>query len=67
MTEEKQAAILGRDDTFANYVSRIPPESFSRLTRREDPERKEVRTGLYALWAAMAVGMVVMVHANDFF
>ena len=66
MTNDSPATTAPEYDTVANYVSRMPPEAFQRMTARPDPTEKPMRKAQALFWVSMALGMVVMVQANDF-
>ena len=61
-----QTAGRGRDATIADYVSNLPPDSYSRMVKQPDPQQSLMRKGAYAVWAIMAVAAVAMVQINDF-
>lgn len=67
MSEDmKTAATPRQNDSIANYVSRLGPEAFERMTRRVDPTERGLRKAQAVFWVGMAAAMVVMVQANDF-
>lgn len=67
MTNDPNATTAARKhESVANYVSRLPPEAFERMTRRADPKERGLRNAQAVFWMGMAVAMVVMVHSNDF-
>lgn len=67
MTKAENARDFGHTETLANYVASMPPETFRRMTRREDPEKGYIRKAQIVVWTAMAAAAVLMVHANDFY
>jgi len=67
MSDEMKPTAAPREiDTVANYVSRIGPDAFERMTRRADPTEPGLRKAQAVFWVGMAAAMVVMVQANDF-
>ncbi|MEM6490283.1 MAG: hypothetical protein AAF684_00020 [Pseudomonadota bacterium] len=67
MSDESRAPAAPREiDSVANYVSRMAPEAFTRMTARPDPTERRMRKAQAVFWVGMAIGMVVMVQANDF-